>query len=176
MIVHKAQDLPDAPVEPNGASRVRFQVLFGSASVHPVRMGWPPPADEDDELVAHVVSALDRRAQARAAGDWYGWRLVGANNRELGRSASSFRRYPQVRLALLQLQQDADRLIRRTLASPVTGRWSWQVDLDDRAVAVSGRSYERSHDSRLGADNFIRMSVQAELADGVVTLRDRRDR
>jgi hypothetical protein len=108
------------------------------------------------------------------SGDWYGWRLMGANNRELGRSARSYPSYPGARRAVWYLQQHANRLVRTTLVDPATGRWGWRLDLDDKAVAVSGRWYERDHDSRVGMDKFVTLIPDAELADGVVTMHDRR--
>src|SRR5262245_45275571 len=178
-------DVPAARVRNGEKSRVRFQVLFGPASLHPYRMGWPAETEDTDDDSAQakatpgeqlrrtVPPASDDRPATRT-GNWYGWRLMGANNRELGRSALSFVSYPLTRRAIKQLQESADRLVRYTLPDPATGRWSWRLDLDDMAVAVSGRWYERDHDSRLAADKFIELTPDSELADGVVTLRDRR--
>ena len=138
-------------------SRVRFQLLFGPSSAHPYRMDWSLPTDG---------SANGR--------EWYGWRLMGANNRELGRSAHSYPSYPVVRKAVRDLQAHANRLVRATVIDPATGRWGWRLDLDDRTVAVSGRWYERDHDSRVGMDKFVNLVPSAELVDGVVTVHDRR--
>ena len=136
-------------------SRVRFQLLFGPASTHPYRMRGSVNHDQ-------------------GPGDWYGWRLMGANNRELGRSAHSYTSYPLARRAVAHLQAHADQLVRRTEVDPATGRWSWRLDLDNRAVAVSGRWYERDHDSRLGMAKFVTLIGEAELIDGVVTMPERR--
>ena len=78
--------------------RARFQLLFGPASVHPYRMAWPTTADPTG---------------APRAADWYGWRLMGANNREVGRNAMSFLSYPLARHAVARLQHHADRLVQR---------------------------------------------------------------
>jgi hypothetical protein len=99
---------------------------------------------------------------------------MGANNRELGRSASSFASYPAVRRAVQYLKQHAGRLVRATVVDPATGRWGWRLDLDDLTVAMSGRWYERDHDSQAGMDKFVHLLPDAELADGVVTLYGRR--
>jgi hypothetical protein len=139
-------------------SRVRFQLLFGPPSAHPYRMHWSHP--DDDEAAENS--------------SWYGWRLMGANNRELGRSATSFPSYPGARRAVQHLREHADRLVRTTVVDPASGRWGWRLDLDDRAVAVSGRWYERDHDSQVGMDKFVNLLADAELADGVVKLHDRR--
>jgi hypothetical protein len=141
-------------------SGVRFQLFFGPASTHPYRMEWSLPGAESD------------RATAR---DWYGWRLIGANNRELGRSARSFVSYPRTRAAVRYLQQQVDQLVPLTLPDPATGRWGWRIELDNQPVAVSARWYERDHDSRAGLAKFVALLPAAELADGVVTLYERRD-
>jgi len=129
-------------------------------------MAWSPPADGVDAVVA---------PDDRPAREWYGWRLIGANNRELGRSARSFVSYPQTRWAVRSLQKEHDRLVPRSLADPATGRWSWRVELDNQPVAVSARWYERDHDSRAGVAKFVALLPVAELVDGLVTLYGRRD-
>ncbi len=106
--------------------------------------------------------------------DRYGWRLMGANNRELGRSAAGFGSYQGARLAVRRLQQGVGRVVQHSTADPTTGRWGWQVDLDGASVAVSGRWYERDQDARLGAAKFVALACEAALADGVLTLYDTR--
>jgi hypothetical protein len=113
-------------------------------------------------------------AEIAERGDWYGWRLIGANNRELGRSARSFGSYQLARRAVGQLKEGLGRLAHNSTNNPATGRWGWRLDLDGVAVAVSGRWYERDYDGRVGAAKFLALAVDAELADGVVTLHVRR--
>ena len=149
-------------------SRVRFQLLFGPSSAHPYRMDWSLPTDGAATETGAVGTGTTN------AREWYGWRLMGGNNRELGRSARSYPSYPVVRKAVRDLQQHANRLVRSTVIDPATGRWGWRLDLDDRTVAVSGRWYERDHDSRVGMDKFLNLVPSAELVDGVVTVHDRR--
>jgi hypothetical protein len=150
--------LPTTRVSTAGVavSQVRFQVLFGPASLHPQRMGW-----------------FDR-SESPGHGSWYGWRLMGANNRELGRSARSFGSYPLTCRAVAELQRDVGRLAVRSVPDATTGRWVWWLDLDGAAVAASGRWYEREHDARHGAARFVSQTARAGLADGVVTLHERR--
>jgi hypothetical protein len=117
---------------------------------------------------------MDAHVADAEGNDRYRWRLLGANNRELGRSARGYDSYPGAQRAVRYLQDHADRLVRATVIDPATGRWGWRLDLDDRAVAVSGRRYERDHDSRLGMDKFVNLVPEAALVDGVVTMHDRR--
>jgi hypothetical protein len=106
--------------------------------------------------------------------EWYSWRLMGANNRELGRSALSYASYAGARRAVRDLQRHAERLVRTTVVDPTKGRWGWRIDLDGVVVAVSGRSYERDQDSRLGMHKFVTLLPDAELLDAVVALHIRR--
>ncbi len=185
-------------------SQVRFQVLFGPASLHPRRMSWPLPAGAGEALTegedaqawvgrlrpqgavdvvtgmavaaAAPVSAVApvSRPGAASGGSWYGWRLIGANNRELGRSALSFGSYQLACRAILQLKEGIGRLVNHSTTDPRTGRWGWRIDLEDDAVAVSSRWYERDHDGRIGAAKFVALTADAEVAEGVVTLHERR--
>lgn len=181
-------------------SQVRFQVLFGPASLHPLRMSWPVPAGTDEALtegedvsawVEHLPTGPHRTVEVAGSvtgiaslvsgphavfesGSWYGWRLIGANNRELGRSALGFGSYQLARGAILQVKQGIGRLVHHSTTDPRSGRWGWRVDLEESAVAVSSRWYERDHDGRIGAAKFVALTAEADLADGVVTLRERR--
>ena len=156
-------------------SRVRFQLLFGRSSTHPYRMDWSHAGEHGGAHAGeHAGEGADPQPVAANGRDWYCWRLMGGNNRELGRSASSYPSYPGARRAVQYLQQHANRLVRTTVIDPATGRWGWRLSLDDRAVAVSGRWYERDHDSRVGMDKFVNLIPGAELAEGVVTMYERR--
>jgi hypothetical protein len=110
----------------------------------------------------------------RDVGAWYGWRLIGANNRELGRSARSYGSYPVARGAVRHLQDHAGELVPQTFIDPATGRWWWRLELHNSAVAISGRWYERDHDSRAGMARFVTLIPAADVEDGFVTLPDRR--
>ncbi len=131
-------------------SQVRFQVLFRPAS----------------RRMAPVAG--------RAGGDRYSWRLITANNRDLGRGVASFVSYQLARRAVEQLRLAVRRLVQHSTNDPATGRWGWRFDLDGVPVAASGRWYERDHDARLGAARFLALIPDAELTEGVVTRSDRR--
>jgi hypothetical protein len=133
----------------------------------PAVTGMGPTATNTTTLLPVVADSAGR-------GDWYGWRLMGANNRELGRSALSFVSYQLARRSVMQLKEGIGRLVQHSTTDPATGRWGWRLDLDGLAVAVSGRWYERDHDGRLGAAKFVALTVEAELPEGVVTLHERR--
>ncbi|GAA5184653.1 hypothetical protein GCM10023322_26610 [Rugosimonospora acidiphila] len=141
-------------------SQVRFQVLFGPFQ--------PQPQPQ----------LMGGRAAARLIPDdptpgGYAWRLIAANNRELGRSALGFVSYQLARRGIGQLKQGIDRLVQHSTVDPSTRRWGWLFDLDGAVVAVSGRWYERELHGRLGAAKFVTLAPGAELTDGVVRLPSR---
>ncbi|WP_432835304.1 hypothetical protein [Dactylosporangium sp. CA-092794] len=107
-------------------------------------------------------------------GEWYAWRLIGANNHELGRSALIFPSYQLAIDGIAELKEGLARLVQLPIYDRPTGRWGWRLELDGAAVATSGRWYKRDHDSALGAAKFVALSPEAELADSVVPLHDRR--
>jgi len=57
------QEFPGTADRPGGVTRARFQILFGSASVNPQRMGWPTP-DGRGPVALGVAWANTR---------WRGW-------------------------------------------------------------------------------------------------------
>lgn len=134
-------------------ARVRFQMLFG------------PPSQPNR---SRIVDDGDAEPGADASVDArFSWRLIGANNHVLGRSAGNYTSYPRTRHAVRLLQRNVDRLVSASIVNPSTGRWGWRLDLDNRAVAISGRWYERDQDSREGMDRFLQLLTDAELVDGV---------
>jgi hypothetical protein len=105
---------------------------------------------------------------------WFVWRLMGANNRELGRSVSSFPAYSECLDAIAQLRLGAERLTTSAFANSRSGRWGWRIDFEGQAVAACGHWYEREREARSSLSNFATALVIAEIAEGVMTLRDYR--
>ncbi|MEU8758664.1 hypothetical protein [Streptomyces sp. NPDC048659] len=99
----------------------------------------------------------------------FGWRLVGANHRELGRGAQEYADPAECRAALLRLRERvAD--TRATLATADTaaggtGGWAWRLELDGRPVAVAGRTYQRQRDCQFNLGQFLHALPVAELAE-----------
>jgi hypothetical protein len=114
---------------------------------------------------AHRHSAAGEAAPA----DWsVAWRLVGANNRELGRACRTYEDLRACRDAVIRLQQGLDRAEPRVAASEVTGAWSWRLNLDGAAVATSGRSYRRQRECQYNLTHFLAAVPTAQLAQGMV--------
>jgi len=77
---------------------------------------------------------------------WVGWRLLGGNNRELGRSAVVYPDLAACRAAVERLQAQEEAAEVAVAAEPASGQWWWRLDLAGRAVAVSARSYHRQRE------------------------------
>ncbi|MFF3464829.1 hypothetical protein ACWCQN_05725 [Streptomyces sp. NPDC001984] len=94
-----------------------------------------------------------------------GWRLVGSNHRELGRSAESYDGFAECRAAVLRLREriaDAKVLLSTTDSA---GGWSWRVEIDGRAAAVAGRAYQRQRDCQYNLGQFLNAVPVAELTE-----------
>jgi uncharacterized protein YegP (UPF0339 family) len=98
-------------------------------------------------------------------GSWYGWRLLAANNRELGRS-------PQVHAALTECQQAAVRMVTDfealttvVSADSARGLWRWRLDGADSAVAVSSRLYLRQRECVYSLRQFLQAAPTAVIFD-----------
>ncbi|MFJ8018125.1 hypothetical protein [Streptomyces sp. NPDC096339] len=106
------------------------------------------------------------------------WRLVGANNHELGRS-------PRVHSSLtacgasverLRAGAGAERLTALVAMAPGTpgsaaangiGAWTWQLTLDDTCVAVAVRTFRRQRECRHSLQLFLAAVTEAQVASGV---------
>jgi hypothetical protein len=83
-----------------------------------------------------------------------GWRLLGGNNRELGRSA-------RVHLAdaildeIDRVQSAADRLS-IVVSKTQSGKWYWAASEDGRRLAMAARTYGRQRECRYNAEQFLR--------------------
>ena len=109
----------------------RFLLLHGAAR----RLSGPIPPEADG------TSAV-------------AWRLVSANNRELGRSAVYHWGADACVRAIHDLVRSLDDVQTRLSRSPATGLWGWVLTRDGEPVAMSGRGYRREREARDCLDNF----------------------
>ena len=82
-----------------------------------------------------------------------GWRVLGANNRELGRSAAPFWRADEAYQAVYEAQAALARTVTRLWADDL-GQWFWNITLDDDQVAVSSRGYRRQRECIYSIEQF----------------------
>ena len=73
------------------------------------------------------------------------WRIAAANNRALGRSASTFDTLADCREHARRLQDHIDDLM-PSYASDARGRWTWSASLDTAVTARSVRPFARRLD------------------------------
>ncbi|MER6123388.1 hypothetical protein ABT173_12095 [Streptomyces sp. NPDC001795] len=105
-----------------------------------------------------------------------GWRLIGSNHRELGRSAELFTGFAECRAAVLRLRERiADAKVLLT-TSEGAGGWSWRLEIDGRAVAVAGRLYQRQRDCQYNLAQFLNAAPVAELTEPTLHSRSGDDR
>src|SRR5262249_12672416 len=63
-----------------------------------------------------------------ADGEWYAWRLIGRNNRELGRSAAIHPDVDACRADVIRLQAAGPRLNKFVVADLDQGLWRWRLE------------------------------------------------
>ncbi|WBB65477.1 hypothetical protein [Micromonospora sp. WMMD812] len=103
------------------------------------------------------------------------WMLVSPNNRPLGRGAVYHDIYARCRESVLDLQANVDRIVALEGTVPASGHWSWRIELDDMAVALSSRSYLRARECTYNLERFLEALPLAEVVPGTRDVRrDRR--
>lgn len=123
-------------------ARPRFFLLPGISV-----MGATHRADVELSLGAVSVSAADGAATV-------GWRLLGGNNRELGRSAQVHSTHTI--LAEIDRVQSAAERLSIVVSKSQTGKWYWTASADGRRLAMSARTYGRQRECRYNAEQFLR--------------------
>jgi len=99
-------------------------------------------------------SAGRGRAESRKTGaGLVGWRVLGANNRELGRSAGPFWRADEAYQAVHEAQAVLERTVTRFWADDL-GEWFWNISLDGEQLAVSSRGYRRQRECIYSIEQF----------------------
>ncbi|HZU56328.1 MAG TPA: hypothetical protein VFA06_10705 [Actinocrinis sp.] len=84
------------------------------------------------------------------------WRLLGANNRELGRSPIWYPGWDSCLEAVHVLRRDIG-----AVASAITavaapgGVWSWQLTVGGKPVAVASRPYHRHRECTYNLSHFV---------------------
>ena len=105
------------------------------------------------------------RLSGGVGGGGVGWRLLGANNRELGRSALS---YADAEAALASIGR-----VRALVASGDahiihdrgTGLWAWHLDDAGALVANSGRGFRHERECRYNLEQFREAAPSAPASD-----------
>lgn len=98
----------------------------------------------------------------------FGWRLVAANNRALGRGPYTFAGLDACRDDAWRVHDSADRAVPALAFNAQLATWSWQVSVDGRPVGVGVHSYVRRAECHRGLVQFLAVLPTAKPADGVV--------
>ncbi|TDT95719.1 hypothetical protein EDD99_7554 [Streptomyces sp. 846.5] len=106
--------------------------------------------------VSHPVSSGDRDVRTV-------WRLLGPNNRELGRGAAAFGTAESCLDAVLRLRADVHRAVVAALRTQPGAMWAWRLSVDELPVAASGRAYRRQRECQYNLAQFLEAVPSAEL-------------
>lgn len=95
-----------------------------------------------------------------ADGEWVSWRLLGANNRELGRGAAVYATETGCLGVISRVQTWVTACVPSVIVRP-SGQWCWQLRLDGETVAVSWRVYHRQRECRYNLGQFLSILPEA---------------
>jgi hypothetical protein len=89
------------------------------------------------------------------SGKGVGWRLLGSNNRELGRSAGHHDDAEAAITSIERVREVATTGTAHIVHDSSTGLWAWQLsDADGEPVAVAGRGFRYERECRYNLDQF----------------------
>ncbi|MEU9340070.1 hypothetical protein AB0D74_02440 [Streptomyces sp. NPDC048278] len=98
-----------------------------------------------------------------------GWRLVSANNRELGRCTRSFEDLVACEATVVRLRERVTEVRALFVMADAPGAWTWRIELDGRDVATAGRSYQRQRECQYNVKLFLAAVPVAQLGEGLVS-------
>lgn len=82
------------------------------------------------------------------------WRLLGANNRELGRGGVVYPNAAACHDAFAALVARCEEAHPNVTAGLRNSAWSWRLELDGATVAASSRTYQRLRECEYNLDRF----------------------
>jgi hypothetical protein len=123
-------------------ARPRFLYVTGT-----VRDGSPVPPWPDRQAPL--------RGQPNPDGTWVSWRLAGANNRELGRSAQVHPDLATCRLDAQAVVEEAPKAQALISLNYLSGLWVWRLEMDGRPLAVAGRGHQRRRECEYSLSRFL---------------------
>ena len=112
-----------------------------------------PAPDRISVLTSESAQGRDWAESRKIGAGLVGWRVLGANNRELGRSAGPFWQVEEAYQAAHEAQAVLKGTVTRFWADDL-GAWFWNIDLDGEELAVSGRGYRRQRECIYSIEQF----------------------
>ena len=100
-----------------------------------------------------------------AAGGGVGWRLLGANNRELGRSALAYADAESALESIGRIRVLAASGEAHIVHDPASGHWAWHLDDAGALVANSGRGFRHERECRYNLEQFRGAAPSAPASD-----------
>jgi hypothetical protein len=94
------------------------------------------------------------RLVGAAGGDGVGWRLLGSNNRELGRSAVSYSDAESALAAITRIRVLAVGGEAHIVHHRGTTLWAWHLEEEGALVATSGRGFRYERECRHNLEQF----------------------
>jgi hypothetical protein len=108
-----------------------------------------------------VCTSRDNAGDSRVT-----WRLLGANNRELGRSPAWYPDLDSCREAVRVLKREIGAVTPAIASAGVSaGAWSWRLAVGGRPVAVAGRPYHRHRECAYNLSHFVAAVPTALISD-----------
>ena len=98
------------------------------------------------------------------------WRLISANNRELGRCTEPFLDLSTCTLAVERLRDGIDSADELVMQDPAGG-WRWRLTFQDQSVAMSCRAYLRRVECNATLIQFRKTAGGAALVPRLRTFR-----
>lgn len=97
------------------------------------------------------------------------WRLLGGNNRELGRSKAVYADDAACRTAVHDFRADLDQAVPLLSRDAQEGTWTWRLSSGSGpTLACSGRSYARERECRYALGAFLASAPTAAFTQGLV--------
>lgn len=112
---------------------------------------------------ARFICRASRSGPARAGAPL--WRLVGANNRELGRAPGSVAVDAACCVVVAELQAKLPEASGRVKVAAPTNSWIWSVECEGEVLAVSGRAYLRQRECQYSLWQFLAAAAVAGVAE-----------
>ena len=108
------------------------------------------------------------RLAAGTGGGGVGWRLLGANNRELGRAAASYVDAEAALESVTRVRELATSGEAHIVHEPQTGLWAWHLEDEGALVANSGRGFRHERECRYNLEQFRDAAPSAPASDATV--------
>ena len=99
-----------------------------------------------------------------------GWRLLGANNRELGRSSGAFPDAEVALASIARLREISEVAEAHIVHDPSSGLWEWHLYDDGVAVSNSGRGFRHERECRYNLEQFRTCAPTSPASDSEVPL------